>query len=139
MNKINLDKNTVIYLVSFFVLFIIFGISIYFYEGVDDKLDTKILEGEVISISSNLITIRDAGGNEYTVSSQINVLEGNNISLLYTGLLDLDKDTQDIIVVDCTIEASDTGDIPAEYKDNGIFSDYYELAYNKLKELKEKE
>lgn len=135
MNKINLDKNTVIYLVSFFVLFIIFGISIYFYEGVDDKLDTKILEGEVISISSNLITIRDAGGNEYTVSSQINVLEGNNISLLYTGLLDLDKDTQDIIVVDCTIEASDTGDIPAEYKDNGIFSDYYELAYNKLKEL----
>ena len=135
MNKINLDKKTIIYLVSFFVLFVVFGISIYFSSGVDNEFDTKILDGKVISVSNELITICDKNGNEYTVSSQIDVLEGDNISLLYTGILDLDKDTQDIIVVDYTIEVGDADVIPTEYKDNGIFSDYYELAYNKLKEL----
>lgn len=131
MNKINIDRKTVVYLISFFVLFVIFGISIFF----SSETDTKQLEGEVVYSSGNLVTIIDSNGNEYTVNSDIDVMEGDKILLKYTGLLDINKETQNIIVVDYIIETAATDSIPDKYNDNGIFSDYYDLAYEKLEEL----
>lgn len=133
--KINIDKNNIIYLVSFFILFVIFGISIFFSSRLDDVLDSDILEGIVVFNDENLITIRDNNGNEYTVSGDIKALEGDNILLEYTGVLDMNKDTQNITVIDYMIKALSNNEIPEEYKDNGIFSDYYGLAYDKLKGL----
>lgn len=77
MDGINFDKKTIIYLVSFFVLFVVFSISIFFSYKIDNKLDTRVLKGEVIRVNSDLITIRDEKGNEYKLNSKINVLEGD--------------------------------------------------------------
>lgn len=133
--KIKMDKKAIIYLVSFLVLFVIFGVSIFFSSRIDSELDTRVLEGEVIYNSGNLITIRDEKGNEYTVNFDIEVLNGNKLVLKYTGLLDISKDIQDIEVIEYTVEAVNIDSIPDNYQDNGIFSEYYDLAYNKLKEL----
>lgn len=133
--KIKMDKKAIIYLVSFLVLFVIFGISIFFSSRVDNELDTRVLEGEVVYNSGDLITIRDDKGNEYTVNFDIEVLNGNKLVLKYTGLLDINKDIQDIEVIEYTAETVNTDSMPDNYQDNGIFSEYYDLAYNKLKEL----
>ena len=45
--KIKMDKKMIIYLVSFLVLFVIFGVSIFFSARVDGELDTRVLEGKV--------------------------------------------------------------------------------------------
>ena len=133
--KIKMDKKAIIYLVSFLVLFVIFGVSIFFSSRIDSELDTRVLEGEVIYNSGNLITIRDEKGNEYTVNFDIEVLNGNKLVLKYTGLLDISKDIQDIEVIEYTVETVNADSMPDNYQDNGIFSEYYDLAYNKLKEL----
>lgn len=133
--KIKMDKKAIIYLVSFLVLFVIFGISIFFSSRVDNELDTRVLEGEVVYNSGDLITIRDDKGNEYTVNFDIEVLNGNKLVLKYTGLLDINKDIQDIEVIEYTVETVNADSMPDNYQDNGIFSEYYDLAYNKLKEL----
>lgn len=132
MMKINVDNKTI---VSFFILLVIFGISIFFSSRENNGINTKVLEGKIIFKSDELVTILDKNGNEYTVNSDIDVLDGDNISLKYTGLLDINKEMQDIVIVDYTIETVDTDSIPSDYIDNGIFSDYYSLAYSKLKEL----
>lgn len=133
--KIKMDKKTIVYLVGFVLLLVIFGISIFFSSRVDNELDTGVLKGEIVYNSGNLITIRDSRGNEYTVNSDIEVLNGNKVVLKYTGLLDINRDIQDIEVIDYTVETVNTDSIPDNYEDNGIFSEYYDLAYKKLKEL----
>lgn len=135
MKKINIDKKNIIYFISFFALLVIFSISIFFSFKVDNGLYTKILEGKVVFKSDELVTILDRNGNEYMVTSDIEVLEEDNVLIKYMGELDINKEIQDIIVVDYTIETADTDNIPSDYMDNGIFSEYYGLAYSKLKEL----
>ena len=131
----SIDKKTIVYVVSFFVLFIILGVSIFFSSKVDNELSTNILEGEIVYTSDEVITIRDDKGNEYTVSGDIEATLGNKILLKYTGVLDLNKEMQDIEIVNYSVETASTSSLPDKYKDNGIFSDYYDLAYDKLKEM----
>lgn len=132
--KIDMDKRTFVYLVSFFVLIAIFGVSIYFSSrGNDDSLN-KVLEGTVVFSGDNVVIIADKNGNEYTVNVDMEVAKGDSILLEYTGVLDLSREVQDIVVVDYNTSGSSSG-IPDEYQDNGIFSDYYDLAYEKLQEL----
>ena len=133
--KLCIDNKNIIYLVSFFALFFVFGVSIFFSLNSNNELDVRKLEATVVLRGDRLITICDINGNEYTLNSDINVLEGDSILLEYTGVLDVNKETKDIVVVDYTIESLETNNLPNDYQDNGIFSDYYNLAYDKLNEL----
>lgn len=136
MKKVINNKKNIIYIACVFISSIIICISIFLISKDDEKLNTNILKGEVINVNGDLITICDKKGNEYILDSEFNFIKGDIISLSYTGLLDLNKSIQDIVVVNYTIETNSQKSLPKEYQDNGIFSDYYELAYSKLNEMK---
>lgn len=135
MNKVIIDKKNIIYLVCFFVLSIVFGVSMFCPSKEDNKLNNNILRGEIVNVSDSLITICDEKGNMYILDSEHNFEKGDIVSLSYTGSLDLNKSIQEVLVVNYTIETNSQNFIPREYQDAGIFSDYYELAYNKIKEM----
>lgn len=135
MENIYFDKKTIIYTASFIVLFVILGVSIFFSSSGDEDMTVSALEGEIVYTSGNLVTIRDDKGNEYMVNGEIEVEEGNKIVLKYTGVLDLNKKMQDIVIVNYSVETASTDSLPDSYNDNGIFSDYYDLAYDKLKDM----
>lgn len=135
MENIYFDKKTIIYTASFIVLFVILGVSIFFSSSGDEDMTVSTLEGEIVYTSGNLVTIRDDKGNEYMVNGEIEVEEGNKIVLKYTGVLDLNKKMQDIVIVNYSVETASTDSLPDSYNDNGIFSDYYDLAYDKLKDM----
>lgn len=131
--KFNDDKKIVTYLISFFTLLIVFVVSILFSSGGDNGNVLKELQGTVVFNEDGLITILDIDGNEYTLCSNIEVFEGDSILLEYTGVLDKNKGAQDIVIANYTRLTADG--IPDDYNDNGIFSDYYDFAYDKLQEL----
>jgi len=135
INKFHIDRKTAVYLVSFFVLVVIFGVSVFFSMREDSVLSVKFLEGTVVFRDDDYVTICDLNGNKYTVGGNINVSNGDSILVEYTGVLDLDVDIQNIKLNNYTVTTALDEKIPDEYNDDGIFSDYYTLAYDKLKAL----
>ena len=60
----------------------------------------------------------------------------NNIIIEYTGLLNENQELQEVSILNYkTIPSSLEISMPESWQDNGIFSNYYKLAYNKLKTL----
>jgi len=123
----------------------IFGISlitIFFLTLVHsfNKQDTEIqeLEATILSIEETKLTIQDSNNIIYTFNTEnINEEVGTNILIKYSGLLDKNKEIQDSRIVSyITSPVSTNGNgIPTEWMDNGIFKNFYTLAYNKLKKL----
>ena len=128
-----MKKNiTLIVLLVVTLLFGTFGINIS-----KTKEDIFELEALIVSIDDNNITLIDNNDIIYTFdNSFLNVNLGDNIIIEYTGLLDKNSDIQNIEIVNYSVsETINTSSIPASYQDNGIFSTYYVMAYNKLQEL----
>lgn len=136
--KTILNKEVLVYAVSLFLLFIVLGTAIYFAsrEG-KESLDIKELKGTIISLNTELITIEDSQKVKYTINNDnLNVTNGEDIVIKYTGILDDSKDVQDITIVSYSTNTFKLNNaLPQEYQDNGIFSVYYSLAYEKMKEL----
>lgn len=102
-----------------------------------DELETSSINGKVLKCSGDSITVQDSDNVIYTFNAEnMDVSVGNNIFIEYTGLLDKNNEIQDIVVVnyDVITTANDTS-VPDEWQDNGIFSKYYTLAYNKVKDM----
>ncbi len=140
--KFNVNTKTIIYGISFFVLLVIFGLSIYFSSSGNgnSELEVQILEGTVVSANEGLFTVVDDSETEYTFNDEeVDTLEGDEIVIKYTGKLDESKDIQDVVIVDYVSMAVSKNDdekvLPTKYNDKGIFSDYYDMAYKKLKEM----
>ena len=86
--------------------------------------ENYILEGTIINLKNNLVTIKDQDDNVYTFNSVIDGQIGNEISLNYTGILDKNNEIQNVLINDYTV---------VELKsDNRLFKDYYDLAQKKL-------
>ncbi len=141
MKKINIDKKIIVYSVALVILFALCG-ALFFFSGRDgrlnkEKIETQKLEGIVVATNDGLITVKDKNNYVYTFESDKIVADiGMEIQLEYTGLLDKDKEIQDAVIVEYeTSKVANEDVIPKEYLDNGIFSNYYDLAYDKLKEL----
>src|SRR5699024_1209217 len=102
-----------------------------------ESLDIKELKGTIISLNTELITIEDSQKVKYTINNDnLNVTNGEDIVIKYTGILDDSKDVQDITIVSYSTNTFKLNNaLPQEYQDNGIFSVYYSLAYEKMKEL----
>ena len=137
MKKI-LKKELLIYGIGIFFLLIILAIAIYFASKEENEnLDIKELTATVVSVSDSIITIEDAQNIRYQISdANMDVDSGDNIIVKYTGILDKRKDIQDITIINYDVSNHISSNIvPSEYEDNGIFSNYYILAYRKLQEL----
>lgn len=97
------------------------------------------MRGTVMNVNGESFTIRDDNNLIYTINSKdiLNVNAGDNILIEYTGLLDNTNIVQDIKVVDYkqTDEETNNSGIPKSWLDNGIFSKYYNLAYDKLQKM----
>lgn len=133
-----MDKKRIIG-VSLIVLIIIFGIvfNLCTRESSLKKMETSEISATVLKHENNEITIQDSNHVIYTFSSlNMDVEAGQNIFMEYTGLLDKDVELQDIVVVNYNVISTvNDSSIPSEWQDNGIFSQYYTLAYNKLKTM----
>lgn len=114
-------------------LFVLFGI-----HTPNKKTNTNSLEATVLSKNQTKITLQDKNNIIYTFkTNDIEVTTGTNIVLEYTGLLNKNMEFQNISVVniDTTTDSKDETELPTEWQDNGIFKNFYTLAYHKMKSL----
>lgn len=104
----------------------------------DKPLKTKKIEAMVLSSNGKELTVQDSNNIIYTFkTADVSTEIGDHIIIEYTGVLDKLNTTQKTNIMNYKVKAVTTNEdgIPVDYLDNGIFSDYYILAYNKLKEL----
>lgn len=135
--KLNINKKI---LMSFIGVFIVIMCSIISIVSFDKKepLKTKKITVTVLGVRNNKLTVQDENDIIYTFNlDDITADIGDNLLIEYTGVLDKNSSIQENKVISYSVVkiSSDEDGIPANYQDNGIFSNYYILAYNKLKEL----
>lgn len=93
------------------------------------------LSGVIIEKSANTITIQDENNAIYTFTfDDMELSIGDSILLKYTGLLDEDMDLQKVEIIDYSITPRTSNNFNI-IEDDGIFSNYYELAKKKLNDM----
>jgi len=106
------------------------------HQGNDNILETEnILEAVVLTKDIDEITIQDNNNIIYTFSiSDSNIEVGRNIIIEYEGDLNKNIQLQKVKVLDYDTQEKSLNEdgLNKEWLDNGIFSDYYILANNKL-------
>jgi len=123
---------TLVVLLIIALLFGTFGLNIN-----KTKEDIFKLNAIVVSINDDNITLIDKDDVIYTLTNTYNNVNiGDNLVIEYTGILNKNNNTQNIEIVNYTIaKESQNNNVQKNYQDNGIFSAYYKMAYNKLQEL----
>jgi len=131
-----MDKKIIVCLVGIIILVCTIFITTNIFNKSEKKAET--INVTVLSKSSDKLVVQDEDNIIYKLNSEYtDIIPGTNIAIEYTGLIDKNKSEQDIIIVNYTtreIQRDENG-IPLGWLDNGIFKDYYILAYNKLQEL----
>lgn len=112
-----------------FTIIIILMIGISF--SIENNEIKKVLTGQVIYINNNQITIQDDNNIIYTFNGNNLITNiGDNITIEYDKELNKNTEFQEIDILNYKINNNDN-----ILNDNGIFSDYYNKAYNKLQEM----
>ena len=124
------------------VILSVFGIVLFlltFYFIFDKKeLEKNDLTANVLKIEDDKITVQDSKNVIYTFNRDNIELEvGNTVLFEYAGLIDRNKEMQEVDITDYNVlkVSTDENGIPTDWFDNGIFKDYYIMANNKLKSL----
>lgn len=101
---------------------------------------TSSMKATVLEVSSDYITVSDNDNVIYTfVGSGNDALEiGESINIKYDGKLNKNKEKQTAKLVSVTAYTED-GSVPDSWNDNGMFSQFYQMAYNKLKTMTQDE
>ncbi|MBQ8682035.1 MAG: beta-hexosaminidase [Bacilli bacterium] len=112
-------------------LFVLFGLHN------TDNVQTSKLEATVLSRDSSTVMVQDKDNVIYTFEvNDTATCSNGNVVLEYTGILNKNMEYQDVSVINCdTMPTVSENGVPSDWQDNGIFSNYYTLAYNKMKEL----
>lgn len=102
-----------------------------------ENTDKKMLQGTILSISDSKVMVQDNNNIIYTFKNDnLASCDKGNVLLEYTGLLNKNIEYQDVSIIDCNaVNVIDNINMPLEWNDDGMFSKYYKLAYNKMKEL----
>lgn len=127
-------KKNYLFIASILILLTIVFLEIKF----NNKENPNNLTGKVLNIDEENVTIQDDNDVIYTFNiKQDDIDIGDKIVIKYTGVIDKENHQQHCKVIDYekTKETISSDGIPTSYLDNGIFSDYYVMAYNKLKTL----
>lgn len=97
---------------------------------------TSSMKATVLEVSSDYLTVADKNNVIYTfVGTDKDSFDiGESINIKYDGKLDKNKEKQTAKVVSAT-SYTDDKNIPEAWNDNGIFSEFYEMAYKKLKTM----
>lgn len=132
-----MDKKSLIG-VSLLLTFVIVGILSLFLYSKSYHDETNKIEGVVLYATESTLTVQDYNHVIYTMDvGNVKVSAGDSILIEYTGVLNKNFEYQEVSIVDYMVlpVSEDESDIPNDWQDDGIFSDYYMLAYNKLKSL----
>ena len=106
-----------------FLVFLI-GISIFLFTNKNELQPINELNGQIINLENDLITIKDTNNDVYTFKSEIEGDVGSDIHLEYQGTLNKNNDIQEVTINDYEVIALD--------ENNDLFKDYYDLADKKL-------
>lgn len=124
---------------SIFLVVVAGGILLLKQVNEDVVSQSNKLEATVVSVSNTNLTIRDSENIIYTVEiKDTNINAGDNISIEYTGLIDKNKEKQDIKVTNYSATKVSQDDYDTDTNDwdsNGMFKNFYTLASNKLQSL----
>lgn len=94
------------------------------------------LESTILNIEKDKVTVQDSNHVLYTFSiKDFNLEVGDNVIIEYMGTLNKNSVIQNNLVINYTESVFNEDEIPLNWQDNGIFKNYYTLAYNKLKTL----
>lgn len=131
-----MHKKKIIYILGVIVLIFLIILAVFLRRNEEQKTNTNKIEATVMVINDDTITIQDTKDVIYTFSTdKIIANVGQDISIIYTGILDEYEQMQNVEVVSYEIMVNSNNDFPVTWQDNGIFSDYYNYAYNKLKTM----
>jgi beta-N-acetylhexosaminidase len=131
-----MNKKMTLYLTIIVVLLLIVGLFQLFKK--EKKEETKTMEATVLTTKNDNVTIIDQQNSIYTLHfSNEDIQSGDLLTIEYAGILDHTKGNQTIEVINYAEKKMETdkNGIPVNWKDDGIFSKYYIMAFNKLKEL----
>lgn len=134
-----MNKKVIIY--SVLVVALLVPIFIFMNRN-DEKqnLEVNSLEATVLENENQELTLEDKENTKYKFKTDsVDAKAGDVIVIEYTGVLDKSKEFQDVSITNFTYlsvasEENNTT-VPDDWKDDGIFSKYYSLAYDKLKEM----
>lgn len=132
------NKKVIISLGILVVLIVSIGLVYLTYNDSKNVDRNKELMAMVLYSKDNEVMLMDNDSVIYTFRDcDMEVNAGDDVLIEYTGLLDKNKEIQDCSIIDYkTIMVNkENNGIPSDWMDNGIFSKYYILAYNKLKTL----
>jgi len=133
-----MKKNIIMGISCFLIL--ILGITIIMKneKELTSKIYSNNIEATVLSKNKTELTIQDNNNVIYTIQiKNPNVDIGDKVLLEYTGALNKNIELQEVKIVDYGKKDKKLNEdgIDEEWLDNGIFSDYYILANNKLKTM----
>ena len=131
-----MNKNLISIL--FTIIIIVLIVSFTSKKEITTTPSIATLSGTIINKDDDNITIEDNKQNYYTFKSEkIKDNINTEIKLNCLGKLNDNKDIQDCKIID--YEVTKQSNIPEDYLDNGIFSNYYHQAFAKLMEMSQDE
>ena len=131
-----MNKKNILGIVGIFVLIIIVALTVMLNK--DKEIDTIKIYATVLSTTEETLTVQDTNNVIYTFYKEnLEIASGDYVVIEYSGILEDGRLIQqgNIIDYDVIEHKKDVNGMPEDYDDDGIFSDYYVLAYNKLKEM----
>ena len=123
----------IIPVISILLIILVIGYKISNKKTNENK-KLKEISGEIIDVNKDTFVFKDQENNTYTFnykSGNKDIKEGVTILIEYLGVLD----KKDINNIESYSVLEEIEKIPAEWDDSGIFSDYYQLAYEYLNTL----
>lgn len=133
-----MNRNILAYL-SIFLIVIAGGI--FFMKEPNKNIIDSVnkMEGTVLSVSGTDLTVQDNENIIYTLEiKDTNVNIGDHILIEYTGLLNKNKEKQDIKVTNYStnkVSQDDYDTSQTDWDSNGMFRQFYTLANSKLETL----
>ena len=135
MNKRNIKFILLIVLITLFLI----GMLIFYSSKTEEQgQNVNKITTTVMSVGNNALTVQDNNHVIYTFAIDGGDIDvGDIIELEYVGELNKNVDLQDIQVINySSVNVTEDEDgIPDDWQDNGIFSDFYIQANEKLKEM----
>ena len=101
---------------------------------------TGTMKATVLEVNSDYVKVSDQDNVIYTFKGADDepFEVGKNVEIKYSGTLDKNKETQSASIISANAY-NDDGDVPFSLNDNGMFSQFYQMAYNKLKTMSQDE